>query len=81
VNKLPPGKTKDQSIQLAVTQIEPALAAQWVQVISDPAIRQEASVQLAKSWLKRDTDAARAWIETSPLNQQSKDELLKSARK
>src|SRR4030095_8324364 len=81
LNKLPPGKAKDQSIQLAVTQIEPALAAQWVQVISDPAIREQASIQFAQSWLKRDTDAARAWIDSSPLNQQSKDELLKSVRK
>jgi hypothetical protein len=56
--------------------INPATAIRCVAEIANSQKREAAYVNLARAWLKRDTEAAQAWLRTAPLNQKSKDELL-----
>lgn len=77
IQNLPPGVLKDGFVSDAIMQIEPSLGAQWINAITDSAKREESCVNLAKAWLKSDTDAARSWLATAPLNQKVKDQLLK----
>jgi hypothetical protein len=82
VGQLPAGAAKDRflsqvAVNMRMDYMEPSLATRWVEQISDAKLREEAYINIAKTWLSRETESARAWIETAPLSQPLKDELLK----
>jgi hypothetical protein len=72
---------QDIAAMMKYNYIEPLVATQWVAGITDASKREEAYANIAKTWLPRDAEAARAWLHDAPINQKLKDELLKSDAK
>ena len=59
----------------------PQSAEQWVQEIGDPQRRESAYWELAHAWLRSNPKEARAWLQTAPLSEKSKQDLLKPESK
>ena len=79
VNDLPPGKSKDAAVNTYVQKIAVALpeaAAQWAATIPELDLREREMLAVAESWLAKDPQAARRWIQNSTLPNESKEKLL-----
>lgn len=80
VNTLEDGPTKDEVVNGVVSRFQnrnPQVALSWIEGISDDSKRVEAYRKLARSWIRNDRIAARSWIESAPLPEPVKSELLK----
>lgn len=81
VDRLPASPIKEAFLGHAAAMMQfnyadPLTIISWAGKISDPDRRSEAYINATRAWLKRDTEAAQAWLQTAPLDQQSKDQLL-----
>jgi hypothetical protein len=75
----PAGSARDRLAQNFVNIMEdtrPDLAAPWVNAFTDEAMRQDHVEQIARAWLARDPDAARRWLQETPLPDEKKQRLL-----
>ena len=54
----------------------PEMAVEWAAEIRNPTLREERLVHLADLWLHNDAEAARQWIQQSPLSDAAKARLL-----
>jgi hypothetical protein len=66
---LPSGSVRDQVTGLLAGQISPRdsqVAAGLVETIADPVSRRASIETVARNWLRVDSDAARAWLDTRP---------------
>jgi hypothetical protein len=80
VNALEDGPMKDEVVNRVVSRFQnrnPQVALAWIEGISDDAKRVAAYRKLARSWIRNDRIAARSWIESAPLPEPVKSELLK----
>lgn len=83
VNTLPAGKSKDTALGAYVGKIassHPQTAAEWVVGIVDVGLRNRQMERVAETWLEQDKAAARHWIESSPLPDDVKQNLLSAAK-
>jgi hypothetical protein len=60
---------------------EPVEALGWCERILDPARRQRCLESAARNWYARDALAAEAWLQQSPLDEESRSEVRRPARK
>jgi hypothetical protein len=51
-------------------------AERWIVQLSNRQMREDAYEELAKRWLRADSDPATAWIKIAPLPQATRDRLL-----
>jgi hypothetical protein len=81
IDPLPAGKEKDHAIQGMVWELrekDPASSTIWAATIGDDNMRQNLVTQNARTWLKRDPDAAKEWINTTEtLTEEQRSSLLK----
>jgi hypothetical protein len=74
------GKYKDESwfsplARLALgfhTRREPEAALVWVEILPEGQEQEDALIKIARRWRKLDENAAEAWIETSPLDDEAR---------
>ena len=77
---LPAGKSREQAVQSYVSQIShsnPELAAPWVDSITNEQQRWSQMEQIARNWMRNDSNAARTWLANSSLPDDRKQRLLK----
>jgi hypothetical protein len=60
----------------ALASQDPEDAIAWAGRIHDPERREKALVAVARLWLRRDAEAAQAWLETSPLSEEARRSAL-----
>lgn len=81
IDPLPPGKEKDSAIQGMVWQLrekDPASSTIWASTVGDEKSREDLTNQSLRTWLKRDPEAAKQWInETETLSDAQKANFLK----
>jgi hypothetical protein len=66
VNALPTGKMRDVAIGGIVNQVansDPGLAARWTDSITDATVRKSASRTVGYAWIRKDQQAATAWLQ------------------
>lgn len=81
VNELSPSPAKDEMLNDIVERVQqrnPRVALAWIEGISDVKKREGAYQQLARDWLYNDPAAARKWIESAPIPEKARAEMLKA---
>ncbi len=76
------GAGRDEAVQNFTSNVaskDPGAALSWAATISDPKLRASSQEQVASDWLKRDPQAASAWIQNSSLPAEEKSRLLAAA--
>jgi hypothetical protein len=58
----------------------PQVAVTWAESIGDPTLRQESLTRAGFAFFRRDPEAARAWLETSDLPPEARQEVLTRRR-
>jgi hypothetical protein len=84
INTIEGGAVEDEVLSRVVRRVQernPEIAVAWIEGISDEGKRETAYKNLGRGWLRIDRAAARAWIESSPLPQAFKDEMLSRPEK
>jgi hypothetical protein len=84
INTIEGGPVKDDVLGRVVRRIQgenPRIAIAWIEGISEEGKREAAYKNLSRNWLRLDRTAARAWIESAPLPQAFKDEMLGQSEK
>ncbi|HPA19013.1 MAG TPA: hypothetical protein PLU30_14790 [Verrucomicrobiae bacterium] len=59
---------------------DPAAAIQWASSISDANSRTHITVDLARDWYRRDQAAAESWLQSAPLTEEQKREVMRPSR-
>ena len=82
LNSLPAKPLRDAAVQRLVFQLVgateyPATFSQLVPMIAAEAERNAAIERIAREWLRKDRDAAQAWLATTKLPEERKAKLLK----
>lgn len=74
LTEMPDGAAKDQAVgafsQAAATEA-PGASAAWAATITDATLREQSLVAVARTWLRRDAEAAEAWLPQSGLSAES----------
>lgn len=81
LNKMEDGKSRDIAICGFAGQLvssDPATAMEWAEAVSDMGACQTTMVTVADTWLRKDRDAAMAWIKKGILPKTIEDRLLQS---
>jgi hypothetical protein len=83
MQSLPTGPTKDlaaSGISWCMSYKDPQAAMNMASGIADTGIRTEAQKKIVEEWSKKDPAAATQWINSSPLPQEVKTQLLAKAQ-
>ena len=59
---------------------QPARAAEWVERVQDPEGRRIAALNVARGWLKRDEQAAKAWLPDSGLSLRDRNNVIREVQ-
>ncbi len=84
LNQLSPGPARDSAVLWFVGGIQityPVDAVQWAMSIEDVSLRQQSVKETLVRWLHVDRPAAEAWLNSAPLSEATKQEILKKAEK
>ena len=79
---LPAGAETDEPrarFARSVVGTDPAGAIAWSNSITDPKARTESLGEVVGSWMRRDADAAKQWVASSPLPAETKTEIMAAA--
>lgn len=63
----------------AIVRTDPTSAIAWSNTISDPKARTESLGDVVGSWMRSDAPAAKQWVASSPLPDETKKEILSAA--
>lgn len=78
VGQLPAGTSRDGALDLIASQLTqgyPSVAALWGEAIDRPELRDARLGVIAGKWLSTDPEAARNWLDKTPLSDQTKTQL------
>jgi hypothetical protein len=67
------------SFAQAYDREDPALAAEWAGSIANEEMRNDTMQSVARSWLRSDADAAKAWLPNSGLTQEAQQKVIQDA--
>jgi hypothetical protein len=79
VNRLPAGAERDAAVAAGATQLAlsfPPVAMRWAESISDGTMRERTLIEIARTWVGRDADAAEPWIQNAAIPAAVKGRLL-----
>ena len=80
---LPVGAHRDSAIDAYVSSMDgydPGLATQWAATIQDPQNQARATSSAFRRWMQKDAEAARAWLEQTPLPDSVRADLAPAAQ-
>jgi hypothetical protein len=77
-----PSNSRDAAVKSYANELDgsdPQMAAEWAGSIADDQMRSETLNGVARSWIRRDPEGARAWLPGSGLSGDQQERIVRDA--
>ncbi|MBB08057.1 MAG: hypothetical protein CMN03_07310 [Roseibacillus sp.] len=82
LREMEPSASRDAAVRSYANELDgsdPQMAAEWAASIANDEIRSETLNGVARSWIRRDPEEARAWLPSSGLSAEQQERIVRDA--
>ena len=79
-----PSRSRDAAVKSYANELDgsdPQMAAEWAGSIADDQMRSETLNGVARSWIRRDPEGARAWLPASGLSSEQQERIVRDSER